>query len=158
MEKLTDKVAYLLGLAEGMELSPDTPERKLILKMLDVMKDMADEVAQLSDDQEGLIDYVDSIDEDLAEVEELLYDDDDEDDDYEDDDEVCPGCGHYHGDESLEGEMEYECPHCGYQTKFNLADFDFEEDYLCPQCNKSFFPEGEDEDEDDDEGVSGEES
>ena len=46
--------------------------------------------------------------------------------------------------------MEYECPHCGYETKFDLADFDFEEDYLCPQCGKPFFPEGEEDIDDDD--------
>ena len=34
MDKLTDKVAYLLGLAEGMKLSADVPEQKLMLKML----------------------------------------------------------------------------------------------------------------------------
>lgn len=159
MDKLTDKVAYLRGLAEGMELSPDTPERKLLLKMLDVLKDFAEEVTQLSEDQDELTDYVDSIDEDLADIEELLFDEDEGDEDGDGDEDGCAGCGHRHGeDESLEGEMEYECPHCGYQTKFNLADFDFEEDYLCPQCHKSFFPEGEDEDEDEDEGVSGEES
>ena len=143
MQKLTDKVAYLLGLAEGMQLSPDTPQNKLLLKMLDLLKDFGHELEILREEQEELTEYVDNIDEDLGELEELLFDEDDEDDD---EDDYCPHC---HGeDDSLEGEMEYECPHCGYQTKFNLADFDFEEDYLCPQCHKSFFPEGEDEDED----------
>ena len=37
MDKLTDKVAYLLGLAEGMKLSADVPEQKLMLKMLEVL-------------------------------------------------------------------------------------------------------------------------
>lgn len=145
MQKLTDKVAYLLGLAEGMQLSPDTPQNKLLLKMLDLLKDFGHELEALRDEQEELTEYVDNIDEDLGEIEELLFDEDDDDED----DDYCPHC---HGeDDSLEGEMEYECPHCGYQTKFNLADFDFEEDYLCPQCHKSFFPEGEDEDGDGDE-------
>ncbi len=145
MDKLTDKVAYLLGLAEGMQLNPETPEHKLLLKILDVLKDFSYELEELRDRQDDLSEYVDNIDEDLSEVEELLFDEEEE---GEDDEGGCAGCAHHHHDEALEGEMEYECPHCGYQTKFDLADFDFEEDYLCPQCNKSFFPEGEDEDED----------
>ncbi|MHC1785959.1 MAG: CD1247 N-terminal domain-containing protein [Christensenellales bacterium] len=151
MEKLTDKVAFLLGLAEGMNLNPQTPENKLLLKILDVLKDFSYELEEMRDRQDDLSEYVDNIDEDLSEVEELLFDDEDEDEDEEEDEESsCRGCGHHHHhEEAAEGEMEYECPHCGYQTKFDLADFDFEEDYLCPQCHKSFFPEGETEDEDD---------
>lgn len=149
-KKLTDKVAYLQGLAEGMKLAPDTPEHKLLLKMLDVLKDFGAELETLRDEQEALreeqeelSDYVDSIEEDLGDIEELLYDEEDDDDDHY-------GCNHCQGEEEpLEGEMEYECPHCGYQTKFDLADFDFEEDYLCPKCHKSFFPETEDDEEED---------
>ena len=146
MDKLTDKAAYLLGLAEGMQLHASKSEHKLLLKVVDLLKDFAQEMEALRQDQEDLNEYMDSIDEDLGNIEELLYDEDD--DDY--DDGRCPHC-RPDEDDSLEGEMEYECPHCGYQTKFNLADFDFEEDYLCPQCHKSFFPEGEDEDDEDDE-------
>ena len=148
MEKLTDRVAYLMGLAEGMKLDANLPEHKLLLKMLDVLKEFSQEIEALREEQEELADYVDSLDEDLSEVEDVLFDEEEDDDD----DETC-GCGHHHhrDDEELEGEMEYECPHCGYQTKFDMADFDFEEDYICPQCQKSFFPESDDEDADADE-------
>lgn len=147
MEKLTDRVAYLMGLAEGMKLDPDQPQNKLLLKMLDVLKEFSQEIEALREEQEELSDYVDSLDEDLSEVEDVIFDEEDDDDD----DESC-GCGHHHhDDEELEGEMEYECPHCGYQTKFDMADFDFEEDYICPQCHKSFFPETDDEDTEPDE-------
>ncbi len=142
MDKLTDKVAYLLGLAEGMKLSADVPEQKLMLKMLEVMRDFSEYCEELRHDHEELAEYVGNIDEDLEEIESALFDE-------EDDDDSC-GCGHDHGEDALVGEMEYECPHCGYETKFDLADFDFEEDYLCPQCGKSFFPEGEEDVEDDD--------
>lgn len=141
MDKLTDKVAYLLGLAEGMKLSADVPEQKLMLKMLEVLRDFGEYCEELRHDHDELSEYVSNIDEDLEEVESALFDEEDEDE--------C-GCGHDHDEEALEGEMEYECPHCGYETKFDLADFDFEEDYLCPQCGKPFFPEGEEDDDDDD--------
>lgn len=141
MDRLTDKAAYLLGLAEGMKLSEEVPEQKLMLKMLEVLRDFSEYCEKLRRDYDDLAEYVSNIDEDLEEVEAVLFDEEDDDD-------------HDHGDDMLEGEMEYECPHCGYETKFDLADFDFEEDYLCPQCGKSFFPEGEedmDDDEDDEE-------
>ncbi len=142
MDKLTDKVAYLLGLAEGMKLSEDVPEQKLLLKMLEVLRDFGEHAEELRRDHDELAEYVGNIDEDLEEVEAALFDEEEEE---------C-GCGHDHGEEQLEGETEFECPHCGYETKFDLADFDFEEDYICPQCGKSFFPESEDDaDEDDDE-------
>ncbi len=143
MDKLTDKVAYLLGLAEGMKLSEDVPEQKLMLKMLDVMREFAEHAEELRHDHDDLAEYVGNIDEDLEEVEAALFDEDEE-------GEEC-GCGHDHGEEPLEGEMEYECPHCGYETKFDLADFDFEEDYLCPQCGKPFFPESEDDEDEENE-------
>ena len=141
MDKLTDKVAYLLGLAEGMKLNADVPEQKLMLKMLEVLRDFGEYCEELRQDHDELAEYVSNIDEDLEEVEAALFDEEDEDE--------C-GCGHDHDEEALEGEMEYECPHCGYETKFDLADFDFEDDYLCPQCGKPFFPEGEEDVDDDD--------
>ena len=119
MDKLTDKVAYLLGLAEGMKLSADVPEQKLMLKMLEVLRDFGEYCEELRHDHDELAEYVSNIDEDLEEVEAALFDEEDEDE--------CGG-GHDADEDALEGEMEYECPHCGYETKFDLADFDFEED------------------------------
>ena len=141
MGNMTDKVAFLRGMAEGMNLNPDTPENKLLLKMLDVLNDFSQELEALREEQEDLVDYVDSIDEVLSDMEEVLFDDEDDLFDHD----------------AAEGEMEYECPHCGYQTKFDLADFDFEEDYLCPQCHKSFFPEIDDDEDDDDDQEDGQE-
>lgn len=139
MGGLSDKVSFLRGMAEGMNLNPEKQENKLLLKMLEVLGDFSREIEALREEQDELIDYMDSIDEDLSDLEETLFEDDLLDDD------------------AAEGEMEYECPHCGYQTKFDLADFDFEEDYLCPQCHKSFFPEVDDEEDEDEEPETGDE-
>ena len=134
MSNINDRVAYLKGLAEGMKLSDETNEGKLLLKMLDVLEGMAEEITTLRADHDELDEYVESIDDDLADMEEYLFDDDDE--DYEDDD-----------DEDEDDQMVvYNCPHCGTEVTFEVDGFDFEEDNLCPNCGKPLFPsDGEDE-------------
>ena len=47
--------------------------------------------------------------------------------------------------------VEYECQHCGCETLFDLTTFDFEDDYLCPECLQPFFSEDDDDNSDDDE-------
>ena len=42
MSDINDRVAYLKGLAEGMKLSDETNEGKLLLKTLDVLEKMAE--------------------------------------------------------------------------------------------------------------------
>ena len=37
--------------------------------------------------------------------------------------------------------IAYACPHCGHEIEFRASDVDFDEDYLCPACNKPIFPE-----------------
>ena len=75
MSNINDRVAYLKGLAEGMKLTDETNEGKLLLKMLDAMQDMAEEITALRKDHDELDEYVESIDDDLADMEEYLYDD-----------------------------------------------------------------------------------
>ena len=93
MSNLTDHVSYIKGLAEGMKLDTSTNEGMMISKMLEVMAEMAQENAQLRKDLDELNEYVESIDDDLAEMEEALFGDEDEDDE---DGDSC-SCGHCHG-------------------------------------------------------------
>lgn len=132
MSSINDRVAYLKGLAEGMKLSDETNEGKLLLKMLDVLESMAEEITTLRADHDELDEYVESIDDDLADMEEYLFDDDDEDgyEDGEDDEE-----------EDDDQTVVYTCPHCGNEVTFEIDGFDFEEDNLCPSCGKPLFAE-----------------
>ena len=43
---VTEKAAYLKGLAEGLAIDSSTPEGKLLLTMVDVMGEMADTIAE----------------------------------------------------------------------------------------------------------------
>ena len=136
MSNITDRVAYLKGLAEGMKVSDETAEGKLLLKTLDVLEAMAEEVASLRAAHDELEEYVESIDDDLADMEEHLFDEEDEED--EDDDE----------EDEDDQMVVYSCPHCGNEVTFEIDGFDFEEENLCPACGKPLFPtDGDEEDE-----------
>ena len=140
MSKLTDRISYLKGMAAGMKLNMEKDSNKLMLEMLNVMGDMAEEMAAMTDAHNDLNEYVESIDDDLASLEETLFGEDgledgEEDDEADDDEEDM--------DEDM---IVYACPHCGHEIEFNANDVDFDEDYLCPECQKPIFPElGEDE-------------
>ncbi len=139
MSKLTDRISYLKGMAAGMKLNMEKDSNKLMLEMLTVMGEMAEEMAAMTDAHNDLNEYVESIDDDLAELEETLFGEDEEMEgeeiEDEDDEEF--------GEEDL---ILYACPHCGHDIEFNPGDVDFDEDFLCPECGKPVFPElGEDE-------------
>ena len=59
MSELKEKVVFLQGLAEGMEIEEASKEGKLLKSILEVLADMADEVAEMSTDLDEIYDYVD---------------------------------------------------------------------------------------------------
>lgn len=102
MEYLMQKVSYLKGLSDGLGIDESTKEGKLLLHIVDVLEEFADVLDETIDNQMDLEEYVNFIDEDLADVEDEVYgvdEDDDEDDfddfdfdDYCDDDDCCCHC------------------------------------------------------------------
>ena len=148
MSKLTNKASYLKGLAAGMKLNMEKDSNKLLLEVLDMISDITAEMEAMNEAHEELNEYVESIDDDLADLEETLFGDDEDDDchccDCEDDDCDCCDCEDEDDDELI----SYACPSCGHEIEFRASDVDFDEDYLCPACGKPVFPEleeGEDE-------------
>jgi DNA-directed RNA polymerase subunit RPC12/RpoP len=129
MSRLTEKISYLQGLAEGMKLNPGKDSHKLIIGILDVLGEVGESFEALAESHGELSDYVESIDEDLADLEADLYDDENE--DLAADDQ----------DQAFEGMIEYECPHCGATVEIDPDNVDFDEDALCPSCGKELFPE-----------------
>lgn len=142
MSNLNERASYLKGLAEGMKLQPATDANKMILALLDLVSDMAGKLEELSDAHDELNDYVESIDDDLADLEEVLFSDDEDEELYEDDEDE---------DEDDEDDISYACPNCGHEIVFRASEVDFEEEFLCPECGKPVFPELQYDDEDDDE-------
>ena len=77
MSKLTDRISYLKGMAAGMKLNMDKDSNKLMLEMLTVMGEMAEEMAAMTEAHNDLNEYVESIDDDLADLEETLFGEED---------------------------------------------------------------------------------
>ena len=136
MSNLSDRVSYLKGLAEGLKLDTDKSEGKLIEKILEALSDITAEIDSLREDHDDLSSYVEAVDNDLSDLEDVVLGDDDEDEDFDDEDE----------DDEDDGLVEYTCPHCGEEMTFEVDSFDFDEDYLCPNCHQPLFPETPDED------------
>ena len=138
---LTEKVAYLKGLAEGLALDESKPEIKVIKTMMDILDDLALTVADLEDGMDLITEQLDAVDEDLDELEgfvyEELYDDDCCCDDcYDDEDEFydveCPTCGEVIGiDADTLDEGSIECPNCGEFLEFEC---DCDCDCDCDDC------------------------
>ena len=119
---ISEKIAYLKVLMEGMNVDTEANEGKLFAAV--VVEDLTDEVMELGD---GL----DVISDDLSDVEDIVYDewdDDDDDDDEEDEEEecyatTCPECEEeiFFDDTMLE-DGEILCPNCGAKLEFDLSD------------------------------------
>ena len=129
--EITEKVAYLKGLAEGMELDTEKKEGKLLAAIIDVLEDIALELEDIHDEQGELADGLDAVSDDLEDVEDVVFGEDDEDEDayYEDDldeDEdcyatTCPTCEEtIYFDESVLEDGEVICPNCGEKLEFDL--------------------------------------
>ena len=92
MEYLLQKVSYLKGLADGLGIEDTTKEGKLLLHIVDTLEEFADVLDETIENQIELEEYVDFIDEDLADLEDDIYgtedefDFDDEDFDFDFDD------------------------------------------------------------------------
>ena len=137
--KLTDRVSYLQGLMDGLEIDDSTKEGKVLLQMADILQELALSVEDIESEVDEVVELVDTLDEDLGDLEEDYYDlddDDDDDDDYEDDDDeeldsddefyevICPTCGDTIclNQEMIE-EGSINCPNCN-----ELLEFDFDEE------------------------------
>ena len=145
---ISEKDAYVKGLAEGLGVKKKKKTGKIISEMLAILSDVADKLDGVKDDCENLKQYVEEIDEDLEVLEDEVYgdgecccDDDDCDccdDDCEDDEcdccddddcDCCDGC-------------IVTCPHCG--VCLELEEDDDPEHLVCPNCEKEFSLDTED--------------
>lgn len=130
---ISEKIAYLKGLMEGMNVDTESNEGKLFAAVVDVLDEIALEVEDLTDEVMELGDGLDVISDDLSDVEDIVYDEWDDDDDDDDDDEedeeeecyatTCPECEEeIFFDDSVLEDGKVECPNCGATLEFDPAD------------------------------------
>lgn len=140
---VSEKVAYLKGLAEGLGLDAESKEGKLFAAIIDVLDEMAEELLDLEEEMADVEEGLDAVSDDLSEVEESLYELEDEDyEDYDEDEDeeedcfmtTCPACEEeIFFDETVLEDGEVICPNCGEKLEFDLSDLanaleDLEED------------------------------
>ena len=131
--EISEKVAYLKGLAEGLALDTETKEGKLIAAIIDVLDEMSIRFEDIDDNLVDLEDGLDAVSDDLSEVEEALYEMDDDDEELDDGAEyfetTCPVCQEeIVFDEDTLDSGEIRCPNCGEKLEFDLSDLARAED------------------------------
>lgn len=123
--EISEKVAYLKGLAEGLALDTESKEGKLIAAIIDVLDEMSIRFEDIDDNLVDLEDGLDAVSDDLSEVEEALFemDKEDDDDDTEYFETTCPVCEEeiVFDEDTLES-GEIRCPNCGEKLEFDLSD------------------------------------
>jgi len=119
---ISEKVAYLKGLMEGMKVDTESNEGKLFAAIVDVLDEMALEIEDLTDEVVELGDGLDVISDDLSDVEDVVYDEDEDDEEEECYATTCPECEEeiFFDDTMLE-DGEIECPNCGAKLEFDLS-------------------------------------
>lgn len=128
----TEKVAYIKGLMEGMKIDESSDNGKLFKLIIQILEDLANDVADIEDYVVELTEQVDAVDEDLNSLEEDFYEEWDDEDgcdcgcdccdcDEEYYDVACPSCGvEFEVDEDTLLDGGIECPNCGEHLEFDF--------------------------------------
>lgn len=133
MSELTNRAAYLKGMADGMNFDATTNEGKLISGLLELVSDLADKVDAIDSEQDFILDMLDETDEIVDTIAEEVFADEEYDEDEEMYSYECQNCG----EEFLITEDDiYDeivvCPYCGTEIEF-----DFEAcDGNCEACDE----------------------
>lgn len=129
---ISEKVAYLKGLADGLELDKESSkEGKLLGKIIDILEDLGFAVEDLEVEVEAIADEMDTMAEDLSDVESLVFDE------WEDED--CEDCGSCCCASALDDDdfFEIACPSCGEDIVIDESVLDIGE-VTCPNCGDKF--------------------
>lgn len=129
---ISEKVAYLKGLADGLDLDLEgSKEGKLLVKIMEILEDLALSVEDLEVETQASSGELEALAEDVADMESILFEDWDKDEmdefDLLDDEDFfeieCPSCGEdIIIDESILDVGEVVCPNCGDKFSLDLVD------------------------------------
>ena len=113
MGYMKEKVAYLKGLAEGMNIGGEG-QGKLLNAMISTMDEMADAIDENEAAMAEIDECLDDIYDELDNIDDYLSDDEDEDEDEEDDDEAATVWSA--SARSIEGLRALVTPRCAFQS------------------------------------------
>jgi predicted Zn finger-like uncharacterized protein len=170
---VTEKVAYLKGLVDGIGLDTEKKEGKILAAIIDTLEDISLDLEALHVSTQDLGEQIDFLSEDLTDLEDVFYAEDDEDeddgdyfphhhhhhhhgrccdleDDEDNDEDECCCCGHGHDGYAY----EVTCPSCDADIVIDEDDLD-KGSVVCPGCGETLeFEFDEDDDEVGDEDVA----
>ena len=143
---ISEKTAYLKGLADGLGLDPASKEGKLWGALNDLLGDIAHELENLRETDRGQAQAIDGVADELSYLEELCGGFDTEDDEDEGRAPYCGGCCQRGGEPSEEDdedeELQYDgviydatCPVCGEEISFDEETLE-KGSILCPKCGE----------------------
>lgn len=127
-----EKVSYIKGLAEGLKVDESTNEGKVITAILDVLGEMAQNLAEVDEELDDVADVMTDLEESVSDLEDDIYGvDEDEDEEYDEDDfadeldemyeTTCPKCGNtIRFDYDQAANEQLDCPNCGAHLEFSL--------------------------------------
>ena len=133
---ISEKVAYLKGLAEGLNLDTEkSKEGKLISVMIGILEEIGLSIEDLEENTQALGEEIDVLSDDLSDVEDVVFDEDEDEDgddeDYDDDwfEVECPTCEEplVIDDKALADGM-IQCPNCHDKFALDLSDDTVEAD------------------------------
>lgn len=124
MNSIKTRVAYLKGLIDGLGISQESKEGRVILEIADILSDISNKIDDMEDIQLGLEDYIYNIEEDSSEDDDKFFDEDD-DIDFEDDFDhiACPKCNEiiYVEKTMIDNSKSIKCPNCQFDL-LNTSD------------------------------------
>ena len=113
MSYITEKVAYLDGLADGLKLKDEGTD-KVLRGIIETLGAIAEELEEQDESIDDLSDCIDGIYDELDDIEDVDEYDGELDDDF----------------------IEVTCPHCGETVYFDEDMIDSEDGLICPNCSK----------------------
>ena len=130
---IIEKVAYIQGMFDGMDLDKsESKEARILAEMLDLLREIGDQLETVDATLDEFSEEIDAISDDLEDVEEAVFGDEDEDED-EDEEEfdldedffevACPNCSEdLVIDDAVLEAGAIDCPACGEKFALSFED------------------------------------
>lgn len=132
MSEISNRAAYLKGLADGLKLNTETAEGQLIDGILNLLGDVAEELEMLDSEQAFIADKMDEMEEVIDMVAEDVFGCDEDDELYT---LVCENCGaeiDVTGDDLDDiADGVFACPDCGEIIELDFDGCDCDCDCDC---------------------------